>query len=149
MVDWAENTKLLTYLSSCDRTSKSSYQLTHQLTNLSPSISAARPAQNRIHFWFGQPRRDICRIFWTRALRNGGQSSGAVWKSRWTSWAPVPNKPTVSVDGKQHSTNNIIMCVDRPWPYVSFPAVFRVPFSSVAHLSVDWSDRIGRFRRGC
>ena len=26
----------------------------------------------------------------------------AVWKSRWTSWAPVPNKPTVSVDIKQH-----------------------------------------------
>ena len=25
-----------------------------------------------------------------------------VWKSRWTSWAPVPNKPTVSVDVKQH-----------------------------------------------
>ena len=29
-------------------------------------------------------------------------SSGTVWKSRWTSWAPVPNKPTVSVDVKQH-----------------------------------------------
>ena len=29
------------------------------------------------------------------------QSSGAVWKSRWTSWASVPNKPTVSVDVKQ------------------------------------------------
>ena len=25
----------------------------------------------------------------------------AVWKSRWTSWAPVPNKPTVPVDVKQ------------------------------------------------
>ena len=25
-----------------------------------------------------------------------------VWESRWTSWAPVPNKPTVSVDVKQH-----------------------------------------------
>ena len=24
------------------------------------------------------------------------------WKSRWTSWAPVRNKPTVSVDVKQH-----------------------------------------------
>ena len=32
------------------------------------------------------------------------QSSGGVWKSRWPSWAPVPNKPTVSVDVKQHST---------------------------------------------
>ena len=30
------------------------------------------------------------------------QSSGAVWKSRWPSWAPIPNKPTVSVDVKQH-----------------------------------------------
>ena len=34
------------------------------------------------------------------------QSSGAVWQSRWPSWAPVPNKPTVSVDVKQHSTNH-------------------------------------------
>ena len=34
------------------------------------------------------------------------QSSGAVRKSRWTSWAPVPNKPTVSVDVKQHFNNN-------------------------------------------
>ena len=32
-------------------------------------------------------------------------SSGAGWKSRWPSWAPVLNKPTVSVDVKQHSTN--------------------------------------------
>ena len=30
------------------------------------------------------------------------QSSGAVWKSRWPSWAPVPNKPTVSLDVKRH-----------------------------------------------
>ena len=31
------------------------------------------------------------------------QSSGAVWKSKWPSWAPVPNinKPTVCVDVKQ------------------------------------------------
>ena len=29
------------------------------------------------------------------------QSSGAVWKSRWPSWAPIHNKPTVSVDVKQ------------------------------------------------
>ena len=34
------------------------------------------------------------------------QSSGAVWKSRWPSWAPVPNTPTVSVDVKQHFSNN-------------------------------------------
>ena len=36
------------------------------------------------------------------------QSSGAVWKSRWSSWAPVPNKPAVSVDVKQHF-NNVCM----------------------------------------
>ena len=35
-------------------------------------------------------------------LGRNKQSSGAVWKSRWTSWAPVPNKPLVSVDVKQH-----------------------------------------------
>ena len=29
-------------------------------------------------------------------------SSEAVWKWRWTFWAPVPNKPTVSVNVKQH-----------------------------------------------
>ena len=34
------------------------------------------------------------------------QSSGAVWKSKWPSWVPVPNKPTVSVDVKQHFSNN-------------------------------------------
>ena len=33
------------------------------------------------------------------------QSSGAVWKWRWTSWAPFPNKPTVSVDLLQHFNN--------------------------------------------
>ena len=35
----------------------------------------------------------------TAALR--GQSSGAMYKSRWPSWAPVPNKPRVSLDVKQ------------------------------------------------
>ena len=49
------------------------------------------------------------------------QSSGAVWKSRWPSWVPVPNKPTVSVDVKRHSTNNLYRwyCVALgiiPWP---------------------------------
>ena len=32
----------------------------------------------------------------------GPQSSVAVWKSRWPSWAPVPNKRTVPVDVKKH-----------------------------------------------
>ena len=40
------------------------------------------------------------------------QTSGAVWKSRWTSWAPVPNKPTVSVDVKQHFNNNNNICLN-------------------------------------
>ena len=39
------------------------------------------------------------------SFRQFCQSSGAVWKSRWPSWAPVPNKPTVSVDVKQHWTS--------------------------------------------
>ena len=34
--------------------------------------------------------------------RMTAQSPGAVWKSRWTSWAPVPNTPTVFMDVKQH-----------------------------------------------
>ena len=33
------------------------------------------------------------------------QSSGTVWKSRWLSWAHVPNKHTVSVAVKQHFNN--------------------------------------------
>ena len=41
------------------------------------------------------------------------RSSGAVWKSRWTSWAPVLNKPTVSVDVKQHLNNNQMPSVQR------------------------------------
>ena len=35
------------------------------------------------------------------ALRSG------VWKWRWTSWAPVPNKPTVSVDVKPQHFNQM------------------------------------------
>ena len=32
----------------------------------------------------------ICNALWTT---DKSQTSGAVWKSRWPSWAPVPNKP--------------------------------------------------------
>jgi len=39
------------------------------------------------------------------------QSSRAVWKSRWTFCAPVPNKPTVSVDVKQHFNQQHISIV--------------------------------------
>ena len=38
------------------------------------------------------------------------QSSGAVRKSRWTSWAPIPNKPMVSVDVKQHFNQHAKLC---------------------------------------
>ena len=37
----------------------------------------------------------------------GLQSSGAVLKSRWPSWAPIPNKPTVSVNVKQHFNHQV------------------------------------------
>ena len=46
-------------------------------------------------------------------LQKGCQSSGAVWKSRWPSWAPVPNKPTVYVDVKQHWTRTHELCESR------------------------------------
>ena len=42
--------------------------------------------------------------------------SGAVWKSKWPFWAPVPYKPTVSVDIKQHSTKKPYhQSVPRKW----------------------------------
>ena len=44
-------------------------------------------------------------LLWQWLVGYKPQSSGTVSKSRWTSWASVPNKPTVFVDVKQHSTN--------------------------------------------
>ena len=35
-------------------------------------------------------------------------------KSRWTPWTPVPNKPTVSVDVKQHFISGVTNCA-RVW----------------------------------
>ena len=32
-----------------------------------------------------------------------------MWKSRWPSWVPVPNKPTVSVDVKQHCNQLLLL----------------------------------------
>ena len=49
------------------------------------------------------------------SIKPSFQSSGAVWKSRWPSWAPVPNKPMVSVDIKQHSTNSTKLCHCMQW----------------------------------
>ena len=34
-----------------------------------------------------------------------GNRAHELWKLRWPSWLPVHDKPTVSVDVKQHSTN--------------------------------------------
>ena len=65
----------------------------------------------------------ICRLQWVRVVRvtarhcsmdlrrRAREAVGAVWKSRWTSWAPVPNKPTVSVDVKQHFNQINCGCV--------------------------------------
>ena len=36
-----------------------------------------------------------------------------MWKSRWQSWAPVPNKSTVSVDVKQHFNNHLLHTLGR------------------------------------
>ena len=38
-----------------------------------------------------------------------------MWNSRWTSWAPIPNKPTVSVDIKQHFNQQKQKCTQIPW----------------------------------
>ena len=48
------------------------------------------------------------RLQWSAELRT-------VWKSRWPSWAPVPNKPTVSVDVKHHSTKSGLWVAGSPW----------------------------------
>ena len=57
---------------------------------------------------FSEARKEDMRV-WShcqiQCLHN--RSLGAVWKSRWSSWAPVPNKPMVSVDIKQHSTKSV------------------------------------------
>ena len=41
-------------------------------------------------------------VFEVNCPTRRARSPGTVWKSRWPLWAPVPNKPTVSVDVKQH-----------------------------------------------
>ena len=56
-----------------------------------------RPWSSRVLCWAGGCN---WRGWWRQ-----GQSSGAVWKSRWPSWGPIPNNPTVSVDIKQHFNN--------------------------------------------
>ena len=74
-----------------------------------------------------------------------------MWKSRWPSWAPVPNKPTVSVDVKQHFSfsNNCLQlffsrrCFTRPHAHVCiscilFQSFWQVPErNTVVHWSKD------------
>ena len=71
------------------------------------------------------------------------QCSGAVWKSRWPSWAPVPNKPTVSVDVKQHSTNNVSdNASELVLPFLTQRASrdppLREPALTIVHAVVGW-----------
>ena len=52
------------------------------------------------------------------------QSSGAVWKSRWPSWALVPNKPTVN-----QSTSSLILISRQP---------HRVTSGRITHSKLFW-----------
>ena len=64
-----------------------------------------KEASDRSEKIFPNKTKSFCAYsIFTPTLWLQRQSSGAVWKSRWTSWAPVPNEPTVSVDVKQHFT---------------------------------------------
>ena len=58
-------------------------------------MSTVRPASGQLVVWW-------LVLYPARGIQSTRQRSGAVRKSTWTSWAPVPNKPTVSVDVKQH-----------------------------------------------
>ena len=60
------------------------------------------------------------------SVQSSVQNSGAVWNSRWPSWAPVRNKPTVSVDVKQH--------FNQP----------TTEYSSLRRLCVDWHAQKGQ-----
>ena len=83
-----ERAKLITW--------KSSQQTTDILTEKTKATVYAHVATNAP---LCEPDREVEDEDKVHELR----SSGAVWKSmRWPSWAPVPNKPTVSVDVKQH-----------------------------------------------
>ena len=59
----------------------------------------------RSHFWLGESFMALTYKV-SKLARCAPHSSGAVWKSRWPSWAPIPNNPTVSMDVMQHSTIN-------------------------------------------
>ena len=49
---------------------------------------------------------DISQLYKSTVTNYDCQSSGSVWKSRWLSWAPIPNKPTVFVDVTEPTSTN-------------------------------------------
>ena len=93
-------------------------------TTLSCIPSPPPPAPLPLSFLFSRPQEEMTKVHWCKGLiirlfyiflmpavkpslmrRLIGQSSRTVWKLRWPSWAPIPNKPMVSVDVKQHFNN--------------------------------------------
>ena len=72
------------------------------------------------------------------------QSSGAVWKSRWPSWAPVPNKPTVSADVKQHfNNNNNLSCLLQTYCCLSTNWQFLETYGVTTYGNIEPRSRIG------
>ena len=79
------------------------YKYTHRHNTL-PMCSFTQASKSVV--WCFMPSQLLQLRLGDGSHKPCSQSSGGVWKSRWTSWAPVPNKPTVSVDVKQHFNNN-------------------------------------------
>ena len=81
-----------------------------------------------------------------RSLCIKSELRSCVWKSRWTPWAPVPNKPTVSVDVKQHFNHQRSLCQIAQW----WDSVGSAAYGgeSVASGGDSAALGIGRFRRG-
>ena len=86
--------------------------ITHEERFWKKSHFQHKPSQDAIlrsvlaHYLLITRRPDVLLLF---ILLLTWQSSEAVWKSRWPSWAPVPNKPTVSVDVKQHFNQSTML----------------------------------------
>ena len=74
---------LVTFLSLCNN-----YQQQQQLRHLSPLTSHLSPPPPRLHCC----RRQRAVQNWQRTTEQP-KCSGAVWKSRWPSWAFRPNEP--------------------------------------------------------
>ena len=80
---------------------QTNFELSHPALQTMPHI---KHTERQLHFraFPGFEHKPAAGILSTSGLQESGflptvpHSSGAVWKSRWPSWAPVPNKPTVS-----------------------------------------------------